>query len=237
MGAGPKTPALQPQPLIEEPGAASASAAISASRRSCEQWSDAHNLSETKQLRFAFEHADLMEHNRLGLMLECDPPGETPPCVMEGLFHLPSGFEKVLDNRRGVLHEQRYQQCRTRRTDADWPTLDPFAQRSGATRTITDVMRVLGDRVVTIVGASTSIQLFEAVQCSLASAGLSDRMHQWKHWGWATFSADSGRRVRSPVYPHTRHRLTFQIVPAPDVFGCHLHAAASRRWRMCSTRC
>ena len=202
MGRAPgrTAPALQPQSLIEDPGA-SASAAIPAARRSCELWSDAHNLSETKQLRFAFEHSDLMEHNRLGLMLECDPPGDTPPCVMEGFFHLPTGFETVLDDRRGVLHEQRYQQCRTRRKDGDWPTLDAFAQRSGSTRTIADVMRALGDRVVTIVGASTSIQLFDAVQCGLASAGLSDRMHQWKHWGWATFSADSGRSAHPPELP------------------------------------
>ena len=187
---------LQPTSIIEDVAGPSSApvAAISSARRRCEEWTAAHNLSEAKQLRYIFQHKDAMQHNRLGLMLECDPPGLTPPCVWEGFLNLPTGFETAL-GAQGI-HEERLLQCRLRKTDDAWPTIDPFARRVASTRTVADVMAVLGDRVVTIVGASTSLQLYEAVQCGLASAGLMDRAHQWKHWGWATFSADSGRCAR-----------------------------------------
>jgi hypothetical protein len=60
--------------------------------------------------------------------------------------------------------ESRYHQCRKRRADGDWPTVDPFARRTPSIRQASDVMRLLGRRRVTIIGASTALQMMEAVQ-------------------------------------------------------------------------
>ena len=68
-----------------------------------------------------------------------------------------------------------YAQCRARIGDDDWPMLfDPHAKRTQHTRTVRDVVRLLGGRRVTVVGPSDTSHLMKAISCNLASAGLLD---------------------------------------------------------------
>ena len=139
------------------------------------------------------------------LAISCEPPegsarNPAPPCIHEPFFHFARGFERMTaaeleqssDRKRNGIDP--FVQCRIRRVghDEDWPTVDPDLTRTDATKTMVDVMGLLGKRRVTMIGASLVRQSLGAMQCQLESASLR-RSHelQWRHWGWSTFSQDN----------------------------------------------
>ena len=131
------------------------------------------------------------------LAVSCQPlenEGLSAPCLHEPFFHFPAGFERMGTDELAERWRRidPFNQCRSRKADADWPTLEVHHTRTAATRTMGDVMRMLGPRNVTLVGASIMRQTFGAVNCALETHGLR-RNHelQWRHWGWATFAADN----------------------------------------------
>ena len=108
----------------------------------------------------------------------------SPPCLGEWLFDIPSG------NASGW---QQYAQCEVRRTDAAWPTLEPHLKRTRRTRTMADLVRLVGAARFTIVGSSDAQQLFDAMQCALRRHGLgASHGHLWRKWGWANYATDNG---------------------------------------------
>lgn len=116
--------------------------------------------------------------------------GAAPPCLGgDGLFfHAP---HTGLDGRK---IRGRYAQCHGRPRDEDWPFLhDPWARSLGRrTRTASEVDHLLGDRIVTFVGASDTAHFENWVQCHLARAGLRDSKGcRWRHWGWAVLGQDN----------------------------------------------
>lgn len=142
------------------------------------------------------EWVQLNATQKLGV--SCQPlenGGLSAPCLHEPFFHFPAGFEQMDADEMAARWRRidPFNQCRSRRTDADWPTLEMHHTRTAATKRMDDVMRTLGRRNVTLVGASVMRQTFIAMQCALETYGLRKRHElQWRHWGWATFSADNG---------------------------------------------
>ena len=144
--------------------------------------------------------AEAVQLNATGkLAISCQPPendGVSAPCIHEAFFNFPWGFERM-SNEDMAYHAfwrriDPFNQCRRRTRDADWPTVEVTLQRTAETKTMKDVMNVLGRRVVTLVGASVMRATFGALQCALESAGLR-REHelQWTRWGWGTFTDDN----------------------------------------------
>ena len=151
-------------------------------------------------------HDEVVQLNataRIGISCEPaegDVANPSPPCLHEPFFHFARGFEGMSaeimarhsDKRRNGIDP--YVQCRIRRVghDEDWPTVDAYHQRRKHTKTIVDIMEILGSRHVTMVGASLVRQALGAMQCQLEAAGLRRRHElQWRHWGWSTFASDN----------------------------------------------
>ena len=146
------------------------------------------------------------------LAISCEPPegsGLSAPCLHEHFFHFPKGFEHMNaeDMERSWRRVDPFNQCRTRKTDADWPTVELHHTRTSETKTMGDMMNLLGKRNVTIIGASLMRQTLGAMQCALETFGL--RRHhelQWRHWGWSTFSSDNkgcGANFSRDLQPRT----------------------------------
>ena len=117
------------------------------------------------------------------------------PCIHEDFFNFPAGFEGmgVADKRRSDWRRiDPFNQCRSRTRDEHWPTAELIEVRTPSTRTMADVMPLLGRRVVTLVGAS--------VMCATSRHAVRPRDRppppkyelQWARWGWGTFTADGG---------------------------------------------
>ena len=144
--------------------------AIQQARASC---SSRRGFSEDVQL------AATAPHNRLGIA--CAPAEnnfQSAPCILEHFFHYPPGFEEM-DGATMAASMQKvlpFNQCRQRKRDADWPTVEPYLRRNGV-RDMADVMSLLGKRVVTMIGASIVRQTLAAMQCALESQTAGGR-HQ-----------------------------------------------------------
>lgn len=144
------------------------------------------------------------------LAISCEPreaDGASAPCIHENFFHFPRGFESMTADSMAFHAQVRridpFNQCRRRKLDADWPTLELDLERTAETRTMRDVMALLRGRVVTLIGASVVRATFGAIQCALETARLR-REHelQWRLWGWGTFTADNrGCAEASAAHP------------------------------------
>uniref|UniRef100_A0A7S0E836 Uncharacterized protein n=1 Tax=Phaeocystis antarctica TaxID=33657 RepID=A0A7S0E836_9EUKA len=126
--------------------------------------------------------------------LQCQSFGSTPPCVGGDGKFFATPFTGL--HRRSGLHGSirgRYAQCYGRPRDEDWPFLhDPWARSGPQTRTVSDLDAVLGDRVITFVGASDTAHTMQWINCHLARVGLlQPKGCRWKHWGWAKLSEDN----------------------------------------------
>ena len=147
------------------------------------------------------ETVQLSATARLGV--SCEPAeggGSAAPCLHEPFFHFAKGFETMSEQEFAAHSDKKrngidpFVQCRIRRVgiDSDWPTVDTELERTATTKTIVDVMSLLGERTVTMIGASLVRQTLGAVQCQLEAGNLR-RKHelQWRQWGWSTYSEDS----------------------------------------------
>jgi hypothetical protein len=114
--------------------------------------------------------------------IACTPRGLYPPCIHPSgaLFHKAGG-------------RKNYGECSSRPTDADWPfVFEPHAVRTEDTRTVRDVVRLLKGRRVTIIGASDTAHLMEAINCALAATGLlQSHGCRFRHWGWESLTNDN----------------------------------------------
>eukprot|EP00966_Prymnesium_polylepis_P270100 6239626-Prymnesium_polylepis.1 len=153
------------------------------------------DMASASSARLACQAAGLSpEHG-----ISCVPFGDsTPPCITGSgrFFHLPLDVLPVAASHappRVRPHGKDYSQCRARRRDADWPLIfEPHAQRTESTRTVSDVVKLLRGRTVTIVGPSDTANLMQAIFCALASARLLESHGcRWRHWGWARFGEDN----------------------------------------------
>lgn len=165
------------------------------------------------------------------LAITCAPAENNfgaPPCIQEHFFHMPKGFEgfssETLAEHIAHSRVDPFNQCRSRTRDEDWPTTDLHLTRDPSTKTMHDVMQVLGKRIVTMIGASLTRQTHAAMQCALESVvpgGRRAHELQWRQWGWGTFTVDNrgcddvmheqrdGVRQRIPMSPAQRvARLT-----------------------------
>ena len=161
------------------------------------------------------ETVQLSATARLGV--SCEPAeggGSAAPCLHEPFFHFAKGFETMSEQEFAAHSDKKrngidpFVQCRIRRVgiDSDWPTVDTELERTATTKTIVDVMSLLGERTVTMIGASLVRQTLGAVQCQLEAGNLR-RKHelQWRQWGWSTYSEDSkgcsnfSARFRGPL--------------------------------------
>ena len=133
--------------------------------------------------------------------IRCEPFGVVPPCISGGgkFFDVPLS-EVMLEPpgvpRRAVLplKHRRLAQCYARKRNEDWwMSHDPHALPiSTRTRSAADVNRLLGDRVVTLVGASDVEHLLRAIECHLARHDLHEATAcRWKRWGWASLERDN----------------------------------------------
>jgi hypothetical protein len=139
-----------------------------------------------------------------GLRVNCQPPGDAPPCISEAMFHSRS--------RKGVNWlgqgggPKDFAVCKRRRSYADWPTAEPHlpasALRPGHLKRPEDVLRLLGpNRRMLIVGASTARQLHDAALCNLAAAfqepqGFAARREQVQFWWRNKYREASGGCTR-----------------------------------------
>ena len=145
------------------------------------------------------------------LAIACKPEAShcAAPCITSAFFYFPLNFDgwhaaalaRWWKEHARPPREQRhftppFAQCRRRKRDEDWPALEMYERRTPATRTMRDVMSLLGTSRVKIVGASVARATTKAMQCSLASADLRDgpsgAVAQWLDWGWARYSSDNG---------------------------------------------
>ena len=99
------------------------------------------------------------------LAISCKPAendGRSAPCIHEAFFSFPAGFEEMgvpeLTRRAHWRRIDPFNQCRSRTRDEEWPTAELVERRTPTTKTMADVMALLGRRVVTLVG--TSVMLF-----------------------------------------------------------------------------
>ena len=145
---------------------------------------------------------------RQRLAISCQPPegdGRSSPCIYEPFFHFPRGFESMGQSELAAAYKnprlgEAYAQCKLRRRDEDWPTLELHLKRTPETKDIRDVLSVLGRRRVTMVGASITRATVAAIQCAMTSYGLrAGRETQFLTWGWA-----QGRTWCTPT-PCTLH--------------------------------
>lgn len=140
------------------------------------------------------------------LLIDCNRSAS--PCVSPAFFHavrdskgrltMPTPF--MWNHAPSCTQQELYTQCRKRRRDDAWPA-DPYVARSIGARNVTDVLSLLADRKVTVVGSSVELQLELAVQCALAAA---DRCNDnWHHWGWGAFHDDNrgcvGRKTADEI--------------------------------------
>lgn len=126
------------------------------------------------------------------LRIRCQPSGAGPPCVLQDFFSLHGDVERQESPRVTYQSRSALEQCVRRKRDEDWPTVEPHFTRTPDTKTVADVIDIIGDSRVTIVGASISAHLHGAVHCALARAGkLSTHRWLWRHWGWATLAEDN----------------------------------------------
>ena len=127
-----------------------------------------------------------------------------PPCVSPGFFHALRDRDRerltmphpwMWNHAPPCSRADLYTQCRQRRRDEAWPE-EPHELRTPATKTVVDLLPLLGDRVVTVVGSSVELQLELAIQCALAGASRCSGSGSWRHWGWGTFHDDNAGCTR-----------------------------------------
>ena len=137
------------------------------------------------------------------LLVDCGRTAR-PPCVSPGFFHALRDRERerltmphpwMWNHAPTCSRADLYTQCRQRRRDKAWPE-DPHELRTPATKTVVDLLPLLGDRVVTVVGSSVELQLELAIQCALAGASRCSGSGSWRHWGWGTFHDDNAGCTR-----------------------------------------
>ena len=151
-----------------------------AGRHACPGW-----LSHRSQLDGAGE-----------LLVQCGD--RTPPCVAPAFFHatrqgahdlsMPHPF--MWNHAPPCSRADLYTQCRKRHRD-DWVNDLHQARERSSSRTVEDVLALLGGRTVTVVGSSMELQLELAVQCAIAEADRCNQSDAWRHWGWGTFHDDN----------------------------------------------
>jgi len=142
--------------------------------------------------------------------IRCEQFGKVPPCINGGgrFFDVPlsevplepPGTKRPAGTTSPPEH-RRLAQCYARKRDEDWwMSYDPHA-RLTRTRSVSDVARLLGERVVTLVGASDVAHLLRAVECHLARHELHDATScRWRQWGWANLG--SARQIKPSILAH-----------------------------------
>ena len=129
---------------------------------------------------------------------------------------MPVNFERFPALLRDDLWPTRsFAQCRARPSDAAWPTREKYIVRTSSTKTARDVLRLLGGRRVTLVGASLMAQLHEAVLCALVGAGVDLRAAD-EQWSFSRMDVYTADKLHGAAGAPLRRRLA-QVHPAAPV--------------------